>query len=156
MFEKIYKNNTGINIKGRVLATVRGPDGKVKDKLESHNVIVDGGKSFLVDFLGSAAAAASTFTMQYVAVGSDSTAEGSSDTALGVEIGRHTGTVSALASHIYQITASFATGSAVGAVAEYGLFSSNTADVMMGRMTSSVVNVGANDTLEVKYQITFS
>jgi hypothetical protein len=145
-----------INLSGNVKAEVFGPDGALKEKLESHNVIVTVGKDFLASFLQSAAAAASTFTMKYVAVGTDATSEAVANTALGTEVGRHTGTVSYLSGGIYQVTATFATGSGTGAIVEYGLLSSNTAGTLMGRMTSSVVNVGSNDTLTVTYQITFS
>ena len=155
MFDRVYDPNS-IILQGKVKSVVRGPDGAVKQTFESKNVICTNGKEFLANFLHSAALAASTFTMRYVAVGSDSTAELAADTALGIEVGRHTGTVSYLSGNIYQVTATFATGSAAGAVTEYGILSSNTAGTLLGRLTSSVVNVGANDTLTVTYQITLS
>jgi len=153
MFEKICN---GINIHGQVKAEVFGPDGVCKQTLESHNIIVTNGKDFLASFLQSAIAAAATFTMRYIGVGTGSTAETVADSALGTQVGRHTGTVSYISSAIYQVKATFATGSGTGAITEYGLFSSNTNGTMMGRVTSAVVNVGANDTLTVTYQIVLS
>jgi len=155
MFDRVCDPNSVV-LKGRVKSVVRGPGGDIKQTLESNNVICTNGKDFLANFLSSAAAAASTFTMRYVAVGSDSTAETAADTALGIEVGRHTGTVSYLSGAIYQVTATFPTGVAAGAITEYGILSSNTAGTLLGRLTSSVVNVGSNDTLTVTYQITLS
>lgn len=94
--------------------------------------------------------------MKYVAIGTDSTAEAASNTALGAEVSRHTGTVSYVSGQIYQVVATFATGSGTGAIYEYGLFSSNTAGTMLARDTEAVINKGANDTLTVTAQFTLS
>ena len=153
MFDKICNQ---VNIQGQVKAEVFGPDGICKQTMESHNLIVTNGKEFLASFLQSAVGAAATFTMKYVGVGTDTTAEALANTALGTQVGRHTGTVSYISGAIYQVKATFATGSGTGAITEYGLFSSNTNGTMMGRLTSAVVNVGSNDTLTVTYQIIFS
>jgi hypothetical protein len=110
----------------------------------------------MASFLASAAAAASTFTMKYIAVGSDSTGELAANTALGTELSRSTGTASYVSGQIYQITATFATGSGTGAIYEYGLFSSNTGGTMLSRDTELVINKGANDTLVVICQLTLS
>jgi hypothetical protein len=153
MFDKICNQ---VNIKGQIKAEVFGPDGVCKQTLESHNVIVTNGKEFLASYLQSAVAAAATFTMRYIGLGTDSTAEAVGNTALGTEVGRHSGTVSYISGAIYQVKATFATGSGTGAITEYGLFSSNTNGTMMGRVTSAVVNVGASDTLTVTYQLILS
>lgn len=145
-----------ITIKGRWTKRLYGPDGVLKQEVEGPNVICTNGKEFLASFLASAAAAASTFTCKYVAVGTDSTAEAAANTALGIELARHTGVVSYVSNQIYQVTATFTTGVAVGAVVEYGLFSSSTGGTLLARDTESVINVGANDTLEVKARITIS
>lgn len=131
-----------------------GPDGELKGRWVNSNVICTNGLEFLASFLNSAAAAASTFTMKYIAIGTNSSAESAADTALGTEVSRHTGTVSYVSNRIYQIKATFATGSGTGAIVEYGLLSSNTAGTMLARDVESVINKGANDTLTVTAQIT--
>ncbi len=141
---------------GRWEAVLRGPNGEVKDSVKGKNVVCTNGKEFLASFLSSANAAAATFTMGYIAIGTDSTAEAAGNTALGTELSRHTGTVSYVSNQIYQVKATFATGSGTGAIAEYGLFSSNTAGTMLSRDTESVINKGANDTLTVTAQLTIS
>lgn len=135
---------------------LRGPNGELKKEVCGKNVVCTNGKEYLASFLASAAAAASTFTMRYIGIGTDSTAEAAANTALGVEVSRHTGTVSYLSNQIYQVTATFATGSGTGAIVEYGLFSSNTGGTMLTRDTESVINKGAGDTLTVIHQVTIS
>lgn len=133
-----------------------GPDGKLKDVQKGHNVVTTVGKDALSQFLNSAAAAASTFTTRYIAIGTGTTPETSGDTALNTELIRTTGTVSYVTSQIYQVTASFATNSGVGAITEYGLFNSSSAGTMYARYTKSVINKGASDTLTVVAQISLS
>jgi len=145
-----------LKLAGYWTATCRGSNGEVKGKKEGHNVVTDVGKEFLASFLNSSVAAASTFTMRYVGVGSDSTAEAVSNTALGTELGRHTGTVSYISNQIYQVKATFATGSATGDVSEYGLFSANAAGTILSRDTEGTIAVGSGDTLEVTCQITIA
>jgi hypothetical protein len=133
-----------------------GPDGALKDFKVGTNVVCTNGKEFLASFLYSAAVAASTFTCKYIAIGTDSTAEAAAQTALFTEVSRHTGTVSYVSNQIFQVTATFATGSGTGAITEYGLLSSNTAGTLLARDTESVINKGANDTLTVTAQFTLS
>lgn len=141
---------------GQFQATVRGPGGEVKTSVCGSNVVCTNGKEFLASFLQSAAAAASTFTCRYLAVGTDGTAEAASNTALGTEVARHTATVSYVSNQIYQLTATFTTGVAAGDIAEYGVLSSNTAGTLLSRDTETTIPVGANDTLTVVWQLTIN
>lgn len=155
-FKPVYDEKQSVTLRGKWSFELRGPDGELKDSRTGTNVICTNGKEFLASFLNSAAAAASTFTMRYIAIGTDATAEAAAQTALGTESSRHTGTVSYVSNQIYQVKATFATGSGTGAIVEYGLFSSNSAGTMLCRDTESVINKGANDTLTVTAQITLS
>lgn len=146
----------GVKIEGRWYITLYGPDGVKKDYREGKNVITEGGLSYLASFLQSATVTASTFTQRYIGIGTDATAEAASNTALGTEAARHTGTVSYLSNAIYRVTATFASGTGTGAIVEYGLFSSNTAGTMFSRDTESVINKGADDTLTVVTEVTIA
>lgn len=154
MFEKVFDPNKAIVLKGRYTAELYDEHGNLKQRVEGSNVVCTNGKEFLASFLNSAAAAAATFTMKYLAIGSDATAEAAGNTALGTELSRQTGTVSYVSNQIYQVVATFAAGSGTGAIAEYGLFSANSAGTMLSRDTESVINKGALDTLAVTYQLT--
>lgn len=151
---KVYGENVGgVTLKGRwTLIHSRGDD--VLQTIEGDNVVCTNGKEFLASFLYSAAAAASTFTCKYVAIGTDSTAEAAGNTALGTELTRTTGTASYVSGAIYQVTATFASGVGTGAIVEYGLLSSSTGGTLLSRDTESVINKGANDTLTTIVRIT--
>ena len=150
MYQKAF------NLSGKWTLELTGPDGNVKQRVVGSNVICTNGKEFLASFLKSAALAASTFTVKYIAIGTDSTAEAAAQTALCTESARHTGTVSYISNQIYQVKATFGTGLGTGAIVEYGLFSSSSAGTMLARDTEAVINKGANDTLTVTAQITIS
>lgn len=145
-----------IRIFGKWTAELHGPDGELKQRVVGSNVVCTNGKEFLASFLNSAAAAAATFTMKYIAIGTDATAEAAANTALGTESARHTGIVSYVSNQIIQVKATFASGLGTGAIVEYGIFSSSSAGTMLCRDTESVITKNANDTLTVTAQITIS
>ncbi len=149
-------DNDNVKMKGEWFITLYGPDGHIKDRKQGFNVVTTVGKEFLASFLSSAAAGACTFTGRYVAIGTDGTSESAANTTLGTEVSRHTGTVSYISGQILQVTATFATGSGTGSIVEYGLLSSNSAGTLIARDTESAISKGANDTLTVVAQLTFS
>lgn len=145
-----------VTLKGHWDLKLYGAPGELKKHVAGNNVVCTNGKEFLASFLYSAAAAASTFTCKYVALGTDATGEAEANTALGTEIARTTGTVSYASGQVYKVTATFPSGVGTGAIVEYGLFSSSTAGTMLTRDTEAVINKGANDTLVVTHQVTLS
>jgi len=145
-----------VTVVGRWYITLYGTNGEIKDYREGKNVITTNGLDFLASYLGSAAATASTFTQKYVAIGTDATAEAVSNTALGAEAARHTGTVSYVSNAIYRVTATFASGLGTGAIVEYGLLSSSADGTMFSRDTESVINKGADDVLTVITEVTLA
>ncbi len=154
--EKVYSENpAAVTLKGRWKMTLES-GGEVKRVVEGDNVICTNGKEFLASFLYSAAVAPSTFTCKYVAIGTDSTGEAAAQTALGTELARQTGTVSYVSNQIFQVTATFASGTGTGAIVEYGLLSSSAAGTMLSRDVEAVINKGANDSLTTVVQITLS
>lgn len=158
MKDKVQTPHDGkaVKLRGEYFVRLYGPAGELKDERHGFNVICDNGKEALAQFLASAVAAATTCTFRYMAIGSDSTAEAASNTAMGTELARHTGTVSYVSNAIYQITATFAAGVGTGDVYEYGLFNSNAAGTLLSRDTESGIAKGAADTLQVTAQITLS
>lgn len=148
------KSSPGLNLVGK-WKSVLTRAGEVIDSEEGYNVITTSGLHALADYLCSAALSATQNTFFYVAIGSDNTAETNSDTALGTELSRHTGTVTAFTS-VYQVTATFASGSGTGNIYEYGLFNANSGGKMLSRDTEGLITKGANDVLTVTAQITLS
>lgn len=150
-FDVVYG---GVQLKGRWNAKLTAADGSLKQEVDGYNVVTTVGKEFLASLLASAAAAASTMTAKYVAIGTDATAEAIGNTALGTEVARHTGTVSYVSGAIYRVTATFAAGTGTGAIVEYGVLSSSTGGTLLNRDTESVINKGASDTLTVTCDLT--
>lgn len=145
----------GLTLKGRWNAKLyRGSH--LVQQVEGNNVVCTNGKEFLASFLYSAALAASTFTCKYIAIGSDSTTEAAANTALGTELARAAGTASYVSNQIYQVTATFASGTGTGNVYEYGLLSSSTGGTLLSRDTEALITKGANDTLVVTVKMTIS
>ena len=155
MFEKKY---SPVTVKGHWDAKLHGEDGSLKQHIQGQNVIVTNGLEFLASYLSSAVTAASTFTMRYVAVGTDATAEAASNTALGAELSRVSGNCTYTSGALFTCVATFAAGVATGAIVEYGLFSTITSGggTMFSRDTEAVINKGASDTLTVTTDVTIS
>ncbi len=145
-----------VKLQGRYFATLYGPDGVIKDRRVSDNVVTTVGKEWLASLLSSGAAAASTNTAKYAAIGTDATTEVVGNTGLGTEVSRHTGTVSYVSGAIYQVTATFAAGSGTGDIVEYGIYTSSSAGTLISRSTKSSIAKGASDTLTVVFQLTLS
>lgn len=145
-----------VKMKGEWFQYLYGPNGELKEQRSGHNVVTTVGKEFIASFLNSAVAGAATFTGKYIGIGTNTTSESASDTALGTEVSRSTGTASYLSGQILQIKATFVTGSGTGAITEYGLFSSSSAGTLIARDTEAAINKGANDTLTVICQLTIS
>lgn len=143
-------------MRGKFFVTLYGADGEIKDHRQGDNVVTTVGKEFIASFFNSAVAAAATFTGKYVAIGTNSVAESASDTSLGTEVSRSTGTASYISGQIFQVRATFAAGSGTGAITEYGVYSSNSAGTLISRDTESAINKSASDTLTVVWQLTVS
>src|SRR4051812_28519399 len=99
-FIKVYDPDQSVTLRGQWTLVLHDEQGNMKDQRKGTNVVCTNGKEFLASFLYSAAAAASTFTMRYVAIGTDATAEAAANTSLGTELSRHTGTVSYVSNQI--------------------------------------------------------
>jgi hypothetical protein len=145
--------NSGVVIKGRWTAELTAMDGSLKDRREGDNLVVTNGKEFMASFLHSAVTG-SSWTMQFIAVGTDGTAAALADTGLGTELARHTGTATYTSGAIYEVVGTFAAGVGTGAIVEYGLFSANAAGTMLSRDIEAVINKGSTDTLTVTAQVT--
>jgi len=101
----------------------------------------------------------------YLAIGTGTTAESASDTALEAEIARKSASVSQTTTTITDDTAlleatfSSADGlSGTSAVSEAGIFNASTGGVLLARKTFSAVNINwdAGDSLTIRYYVQFS
>lgn len=144
----------GVGLKGEWFIQLYDQEGKLKDERRGYNVITTNGKEALASYLRSAALSIVTNPFIHVAIGTGSTAESSSDTALQTESARATGTATYTSGAIYEVYATFAAGTGTGAIVEYGLLNSSANGTLLSRDTESVINKGASDTLVARLQIT--
>ncbi len=128
------------------------------DERHGYNVITTNGLEKLAQYLASSTVGTPSNPFIQIAVGSVNTAESNAQTALGLELARVSGVASYVSNAIYQVTATFPSGTGTGAIVEYGLFNSNAAGTgtMLSRDVEDVVNKGANDTLTTTVKITLS
>jgi hypothetical protein len=150
------QHSGGMKLKGKYFIKLYGPDGQLKDERIGYNVICTDGKEMLAAFLASAAASATKWDTHHMAVGTGTGAEDAANTALGTEVVRTTATATYTSGAIVEFKATFTTGTAAGAITEYGLLSSSTGGTLLSRDKEDVINVGADDTLTVTAQITLS
>ena len=141
-----------LKLKGHVSLVLRDKDGNVKENQEIRNLIVSDG----LDLIASRLVGTSDGVMSHMAIGSDSTAAASGDSALGTELGRVAITSGTASSNVVTYTATFGAGTGTGAVKEAGLLNASSAGTMLCRTVFSVVNKSADDSLTVTWTVTIS
>lgn len=145
-----------LNITGRVHVVLRGPDGRIKDQETVNNLAVTVGRNHIADQLAEKDEA----PMDYMAIGTGTTAAAAGDTALETELDRNalTSKTQGTGSDAHKVTyiADWAAGDGTGAITESGIFNSASAGTMLCRTVFSVKNKGAGDTLTLTWVLTIS
>ena len=141
---------------GKVSACLRGPDGKIKERFETENLVVTSGRQHIANQLSGLTQAA----MSYMAIGSGTTAQVIGDTSLETEISRKvfdskTQGAGADANKIIYVT-EWTPGEGTGAITEAGILNAATAGTMLCRTTFAVKNKEAGDSLTLTWTITIS
>ena len=144
--------NDGLKLRGDVALVLRDKHGNVKDTRNVKNLIVDSGLNFICDRMKNDETA-----MTHMALGSGSTAAAAGDTSLGSQLGSREALDSdTVSSNTITYVASFEAGDATGAVTEAGIFNAASGGTMLCRVTFSVVNKSADDSLSVSWQISLT
>ena len=150
-----------IKLVGQVRLVHRDKNGKViSDTGFIKNVITNAGKALIASLAGDAAAVPFT----YLAVGSGTTAEAASQTALVTEIttsglGRASATVSRSTTTVTNDTLQLdKTWTASGAVTveEIGIFNDASAGTMLGRKLTGSKTLANGETLAATYKVSFA
>lgn len=139
---------------GKLVITITGEDGQVKDQRELNNLVVTAGKSYIASRMKDATATA----MSHMAIGTGTAAAANGDTALGTEAARVAlttagGTVS---TNVVTYTASFPAGTGTGAITEAAVLNNSTGGTMLCRTVFSAVNKGASDAMTINWTVTIS
>jgi len=142
-------------IRGNYLVEVRDKNGKVIDKAESSNLIVNDGLERVAKLINGV----SSTDFSYIGIGTGSTSPTNSDTALEAEITKEQaddtgGSYEADYKAIFEKTFTFGSGESY-AITEAGVFDgSGSASTMLDRFTFSAKNVDSDTDLYVKITIT--
>jgi len=144
--------NEGLKLRGDVALVLRDKDGNVKSEQKVKNLIVDTGLNFICDRMKDDETA-----MTHMALGSGTTAPAAGNTALESQLGsREALDSSTVSNNTITYVASFEAGDATGAVTEAAIFNAASGGTMLCRVTFSVVNKAADDTLSVNWQLTLT
>ena len=144
--------NDGLKLRGDVALVLRDKNGNVKSEQKVKNLIVDTGLNFICDRMKDDETA-----MTHMALGSGTTAAAAGDTSLESQLGSRELLDSATVSNnTITYTASFEASDATGAVTEAAIFNAASGGTMLCRVTFSVVNKAADDTLSVNWQLTLT
>ena len=139
-----------VNVKGNLEVILLDENGIQKDYRKVENLVVAVGKQVIAArLLGNTLA-----VMSHMAVGSDSTAAATGQTALGAELGRVTFDSTARAANVNTYIATFPAGTGTGALTEAAILNASSTGNMLCRTTFSVVNKASGDVVVITWNVT--
>tara|TARA_B100000927_G_scaffold67159_1_gene52969 strand:- start:2466 stop:2909 length:444 start_codon:yes stop_codon:yes gene_type:complete len=137
---------------GKLTIEVKDKDGKLKQREEVKNLVVDTGLAYIASRMKDATATA----MSHMAIGTGSSAAAAGNTALGSEAARQALTSTTVTSNAVAYVASFAAGTGTGAITEAGILNAASSGTLLCRTVFSVVNKGASDSMTITWTVTIS
>lgn len=137
----------GLKVVGFVVAEVFGPDGQLKAREETHNLILTVGRNMIADRL---LASPTLGVPTHMAVGTSGTAAAVGDTAITGDV-RVALTSKTRSTNIVTFVGDWAAGVATATLQETGLWDAATTGNLVGRATFSSIVKGASDTLKVTW-----
>lgn len=142
-----------LKLKGDVAIKLFDKEGNIKQEENIKNLVVDAG----LDFIASRMVGTGSNIMSHMGIGSGTTSAVAGDTDLESILGSRI-TLSSAAATGEQVlyVASFGAGVSTGAVTESAIFNASTAGDMLCRTTFSVINKGADDTLQINWTISLA
>ena len=139
---------------GTMQATHTKGDGSVH-LIKKNNLIVDVGFDLIADALGASVSRPNVIS--HIAVGTGVVAAAAGNTTLGTELNRQAATYAHTAgTKVFTVVASYPAGTATGAITEAGVFNAATTGDMLDRVVFSVINKGADDSLDITFTFTLS
>lgn len=149
-----------IKLKGSLVAVLKNLQGQEVDRREQHNIIVTAGRAWVLKHIVGTAVfnGNETAPLNYLAIGTSTTAPATSDTTLGSEVTRKTiqsFTTTNLTSNppSYQLECSFATNEGNTTLGEVGLLNSSASGTLLAHATFSTINKTTSNTLSISYTI---
>ena len=147
-------NKDTMKATGKVNVVLKDEHGNVKEDFTVNNLVVDTG----LDFIASRMKDATATVMSHMEVGTDSTAAGASDTALGAAVsGSRTAlTSTTVTDNSVAYVCTFGAGTGTGALTEAGIFNASSGGTLLCRTVYSTINKGAADSMTITWTITIS
>jgi hypothetical protein len=136
---------------GVLTLTMRDADGRIIAHRRTRNLITTVGRQFTIDRLQGATPA----VCDYIAIGTGTTAPAAGDTTLGTEVARAQGTLSQPDAYTDRCSYTFGPGVGTGAITECGRLNAASVGVLFGRQVFAALNKGANDSLQVIYDVQY-
>lgn len=147
-------NKEGMKMHGAITAMLIKANGEVETH-HKDNIIVNVGFDFIANAMG--ASTGRPGVMSHIAVGTGTTAAAATQSALVTELARGAAVYAhTTGTKVFTFTATFAPGTATGAITEAGVLNAATAGIMLDRVVFGVINKAANDTLQVTFTFTMS
>ena len=123
--------NDAIKLKGRVGIVVKDENGKVKEKREETNLVVDTG----LDYIASRMKDATATAMTHMGLGTGTTAAAAGDTDLGTLAGsREALDSTTVTDNTIKYVCNFEANDVTGAITEAGIFNASTGGTMLCRV----------------------
>lgn len=145
--------NDAIKLKGRVGIVVKDKNGKVKEKREETNLVVDTG----LDYIASRMKDATATAMTHMGLGTGTTAAAAGDTDLGTLAGsREALDSTTVTSNAINYVCNFEANDVTGAITEAGIFNAASAGTMLCRVVFSPVTLTSTDSISVDWTVTIS
>lgn len=145
-----------IQMRGSLKMHLKDLDGNILKEMEFSNLLVTQGRSWVLGQLESVNSAAQVIS--YMAIGSNTNAPTTADTALGAEVTRlaiGTWATGGLTQNppSWQAQTSYATNLANTTLAEVGLFNSSAGGTMLGHATFASFVKATSNTLSISYTV---
>ena len=139
-----------VSLKGNLEVILLDQNGIQKDYRKIENVVVAVGKQIIAARLvGNTIAIPS-----HMAVGTDSTAAATGQTALGGELGRVVLDSTTRVSNVLTYVATFPAGTGTGALTEAGILNASSSGNMLCRTVFGVVTKAEGDTVIITWNVT--
>lgn len=139
---------------GAFVGILKKADGTVTT-IRKDNLVLNGGIDFLCDAFGKSSSRPNV--MNYIALGTGTTAAAATQTALVTEAKRKAATYAHTAgTTVLTLSATFNAGEATGALTEAGIVNASSAGTFFDRVVFDVINKGANDVFTANFEITFT
>lgn len=137
---------------GELLIEVRNSEGELVEKRHVPNMVVQGGKNWIVSRMTNGTAN----IMSHMAVGSGNTAPALGQTAMVNQLARVPFTSVNVVANTVTYVAVFNAGVGTGALVEAGLFNAASGGTMLARTTFGTLTKAAGDVVTVTWTITIS